>query len=398
MPSVCLYFQVHQPHRLRKYTFFDIGQSHMYLDDQANRTITEKVAHNCYLPTNQLLLDLIRQYDGQFKVSFSISGTAIEQFKQYCPAVLTSFQDLVKTNCVELLNETYHHSLSAVFSPTTFQEEVKRHRALILQEFDYQPTTFRNTELIYNNDIARMVADLGYNTILAEGADKVLKRQSPNHVYQAATPTPIHLLLKNYHLSDDIAFRFSDKHWVDYPLTADKFSNWLHEGAADTELVNLFMDYETFGEHQWQETGIFEFLKYFPQHLLEKTHFDFCLPCDASDKYPVRGVMDIADYYSWADTERDLSAWMGNDMQKEALDTIYRLEEPIRQCGNRELHAVWLSLLTSDHFYYMCTKQDADGAVHKYFSPYGNPYDAYINYQNIVKDLTLRLERLTPTP
>lgn len=394
MPSVCLYFQVHQPHRLRKYSYFDIGKDHDYLDDRGNQKIVQKVAENCYLPTNRLLLQLIKKHAGRFNVSFSISGTAIEQFKRFCPAVLESFQALVDTNCVELLNETYHHSLSAVFSKETFLNEVKLHQDLIIKEFGYYPSTFRNTELIYNNDVASMVSSLGYKTILAEGADKVLGRKSPNHLYQAPTKNPLCLMLKNYKLSDDIAFRFSDKKWVDYPLTADKFAGWLHKGATTSELINLFMDYETFGEHQWDNTGIFEFLEHFPTKLLEHSDFDFCLPRNVSDKYPVRATLDIPDFYSWADTERDLSAWTGNDMQKDALQTIYRLEETVKQSGDKALQAIWGSLLTSDHFYYMCTKQDADGEVHKYFSPYGNPYDAYINYQNVVKDLTLRLGTL----
>lgn len=391
MPSVCFYFQVHQPHRLRKYRYFDIGRDHAYLDEIENQKIVEKVANNCYLPTNRLLLQLINKHEGKFKVSFSISGTAIEQFKRFCPAVLTSFQALVDTNCVELLNETYHHSLSAVFSEETFLQEVERHRALILNEFGYQPTTFRNTELIYNNDVASMVSSLGYKTIIAEGADKVLGNKSPNHLYKAPTKNPLYLMLKNYRLSDDIAFRFSDKNWVDYPLTADKFSSWLQAGAAANELINLFMDYETFGEHQWKSTGVFEFLEDFPGKLLAHTDYDFCTPRDVSEKYPVRGILDIPEFYSWADTERDLSAWMGNDMQKDALQTIYNLKDAVKKSNDTTLQAVWGSLLTSDHFYYMCTKQDADGEVHKYFSPYGNPYDAYINYQNVVKDLSLRL-------
>lgn len=391
MTSICLYFQVHQPHRLKKYRYFDIGTEHNYFDDDANRSIAEKVARNCYLPTNEILLKLIRRYDGLFKVSFSITGTAIEQFKQFTPAVFDSFQDLMKTGHVELLGETYHHSLSAVFSKENFLHEISLHQKLMFEEFDYRPSTFRNTELIYNNHVANMVSSLGFKTILAEGADKVLGNLSPNHLYQASSDKPIHLLLKNYRLSDDIAFRFSDKQWVDFPLTADKFSSWIHKHAAHSEIINLFMDYETFGEHQWASTGIFEFLNYFPEKILEHPHFDFCLPSEASEKYPVRQILNIPDFYSWADSERDLSAWIGNNLQQDALQTIYALEESVKNSNDATLQRIWGALLTSDHFYYMCTKYNSDGDVHRYFSPYGNPYEAFINYQNVLKDFILRL-------
>ncbi|NNM59875.1 MAG: polysaccharide deacetylase family protein [Legionellales bacterium] len=391
MPSVCLYFQVHQPHRLRKYSFFDIGHVHDYYDDIKNREILQKIALKCYLPTNTILLQLIKQFEGRFKVAFSLSGTVIEQFKRFSPETLNSFKALVDTGCVEILNETYNHSLSAVFSKQSFIDEIKLHSDLIYNEFGYKASTFRNTELIYNNDTAELVSSLGYKTMLAEGADKILAWRSPNFLYQAHTKNPMNLLLKNYRLSDDIAFRFSNKEWAEYPLTADKFSTWAHavDGAGD--IINLFMDYETFGEHQWSDTGIFQFLEHLPAKILAHPQFDFCLPCEVASKYPPLATLDIPSFYSWADTERDLTAWTGNDMQQDAFQTIYELEKLVRAVDNRELEATWRALLTSDHFYYMCTKWSADGDVHKYFNHYDNPYDAYVNYQNIIKDFRLSL-------
>lgn len=393
MPSICLYFQVHQPNRLRKYSYFDIGHQHFYHDDTKNKNILEKVSTKSYLPTNEILLKLINQFEGRFKVAFSLSGTVIEQFKKFCPEALESFKSLVNTGCVEILNETYNHSLSSVFSKNSFIDEVKLHRDLILREFNYDATTFRNTELIFNNEVASWVESLGYKTILAEGADKVLGWRSPNFLYQ--TPTKLNLLLKNYRLSDDIAFRFSNKEWVDFPLTAEKFSRWVHSIDGSGDIINLFMDYETFGEHQWGDTGIFQFLENLPARLLMHPQFNFCLPSEVATQFPSIATLDIPDFYSWADTERDLTAWIGNDMQKDALQTIYNLENSVKAIGDKDLENVWRNLLTSDHFYYMCTKWSADGDVHKYFNPYENPYDAFINYQNIVRDFSLILEKKT---
>jgi len=392
MPSICFYFQVHQPKRLRSYSYFDITAHHEYEDHVLNGAILHKVAHKCYLPANQLMLDLIKQHQGQFKIAFSISGTAIEQFKQFSPETLDSFKALANTGCVEFLNETYYHSLSAIFSETEFLAQVKKHRALIEQEFGQTATTFRNTELIYNNNVAALVEPLGYDTVLAEGAEKILDWRSPNFLYQTNTSKKMKLLLKNYKLSDDIAFRFSDSGWLEHPLTAEKFSNWIHQTAGNGELINLFMDYETFGEHQWADKGIFRFLAALPEKILAHADFDFCLPKEAKTRYSAVDTVDVSDYYSWADVERDLSAWMGNHLQDDALRNIYALETPIKALNDPQLLDTWQSLLTSDHFYYMCTKWFADGDVHKYFSPYQDPYTAYINFQNIVKDLRLRVE------
>lgn len=390
--KVCFYFQVHQPWRLRPYSFFDIGCDSQYQDEKKNADILRKVAHKCYLPVNHIMLDLIRQYQGKFKISYSVTGTVIEQFKQYSPETLDSFKRLADTGCVEFLNETYHHSLSALFSEEIFREEVLRHRELIKNEFHQTPSVFRNTELIYNNHVASMVASLGYQGMLAEGAEKVLAWRSPNYVYQAAH-SDLKILLRNYPLSDDIAFRFSNPHWEEYPLTADKFSVWLHSQATVGDVVNLFMDYETFGEHQWESTGIFNFLRALPDAVFRRPDFSFCTPSEAIASLSPASVLDIPEALSWADIERDLTAWRGNPLQEDALQAIYELEKAVRLSNDPDIKKDFYRLLTSDHFYYMCTKWHADGDVHKYFNPYQDPYRAYTNFQNVVKDLKLRLGR-----
>jgi alpha-amylase len=390
--EVCLYFQVHQPKRLRQFTFFDIGHSHDYEDRDKNSEILLKVAHKCYLPTNELLYKLIKQYNGAFKISYSITGVVIEQFKTYCPQVLDSFKKLADTGCVEFLNETYNHTLSSIFSPESFIEEVKQHRHLIKNEFGQEATTFRNTELILNNDIAALVASLGYKTILAEGADHVLGYRSPNFLYTACGTPQLKLLLRNYRLTDDIAFRFSERSWVGYPLTADKFAQWAHDLQGQGDVINLFMDYETFGEHQWEDTGIFAFLNALPAALLRHPEFRFKTPNEITRHYAAVAELDIPNFYSWADSERDLSAWRGNHLQEDALYSIYSLKKLVEKVNDPQIKAVWQSLLTSDHFYYMCIKGNSDGDVHKYFNPYDDPYIAYINFQNVVKDLRIRLK------
>jgi alpha-amylase len=389
--DVCFYFQVHQPKRLRHYTFFDIGNTHTYEDDDKNRNILLKVAHKCYLPANELLCKLIKQHQGAFKIAFSITGVLIDQLKAHCPEVLDSFKKLIATGCVEILNETYNHSLSFLFSKKIFIEEVQLHQTLIKNEFGQTATTFRNTELIFNNDIAATVAALGYKTMLAEGADHILGWRSSNYVYTARGTPQLKLLLRNYQLTDDIAFRFSNRSWAAYPLTADKFANWAHALDGQGDVLNLFMDYETFGEHQWEDTGIFAFLNALPEALLRHPNFRFNTPQEVALNYSPVAELDIPHFYSWADSERDLSAWRGNHLQEDALQSIYALRNLIDETSDPELKAVWRTLLTSDHFYYMCTKWNKDGDVHKYFSPYQDPYIAYINFQNVVKDLRLTL-------
>jgi alpha-amylase len=387
MPSVCFYFQVHQPFRIRPYSFFEIGRDHFYEDYEKNKAVIDKVAEKCYLPTNRKMLDLINRHQGRFRISYSISGTAIEQFEQYRPDVLQSFIDLANTGCVEFLSETYNHSLSFLYSRSEFDRLVKKHSGKIEQYFGQKPKVFRNTELIYNNELAKYIEDMGYKGILCEGVDRLLGDRSPNFLYQPETTTKIKALLKNYRLSDDIAFRFSDKGWKEWPLTTDKFITWLHSIAGNGEVVNLFMDYETFGEHQWESTGIFEFLDHLPAAVMRHPDFDFKTPSEVIDAYPVRGTYDAHNYISWADMERDLSAWLSNPMQNEAMKRVFSIESKVKSLNDPDILLVWEKLQTSDHFYYMCTKFWSDGDVHKYFSPYDSPYDAYVYYMNVFSDL-----------
>ena len=387
MPSVCFYFQVHQPFRIKPYSFFEIGKDHFYEDHEKNKAIVDKVAEKCYLPTNRKMLDLIQRHQGRFRISYSISGTAIEQFEQYRPDVLQSFIDLANTGCVEFISETYNHSLSFLYSKEEFNRLVKKHSDKIELYFGQKPKVFRNTELIYNNELAKYIEDMGYKGILCEGVDRLLGDRSPNYLYQPAGTSNIKALLKNYRLSDDIAFRFSDRGWKEWPLTTDKFITWLHSIAGNGEVVNLFMDYETFGEHQWESTGIFEFLDHLPASVMSHPDFDFKTPSEVIDAYPVRDTYDAHDYISWADMERDLSAWLSNPLQTEAMNRVFSLEQKVKSLHDPDLLLVWEKLQTSDHFYYMCTKFWSDGDVHKYFSPYDSPYDAYVYYMNVFSDL-----------
>lgn len=388
MISVLFYFQVHQPFRLKKdYSFFDIGKNHFYEDEEANRSILNKVADKCYIPTNKLLLDLIKRYPGQFKVAFSISGVVIEQFEKYNPYVLELFQELAATGQVEFINETYYHSLSFLFSKKEFKEQVKMHKEKIQTLFGQTPTTFRNTELIYHNDLALELEKMGYKTVISEGANQIMGWRSPNYLYQPVGVHKLNLLLKNFKLSDDIAFRFSNKGWEDYPLTAEKFASWIHSTSGNGELINLFMDYETFGEHQWADTGIFDFMKALPEAILKNPEYQFITPSQASQFYTPLSQIDVPYYISWADLERDLTAWLGNPLQDSAIEKIYEIEKEVKASKDVEIIHTWRKLLTSDHFYYMCTKWFSDGDVHKYFNPYESPYDAYVVYANVLNDL-----------
>ena len=389
--SICLYFQVHQPNRLRQYRFFDIGKNSHYYDDFTNRTILRRIAQKCYLPMNELLLQQIEEQKGAFKVAFSITGTALEQFDRYCPEVLDSFKKLAATGCVEFLSETYYHSLTSLASESEFKHQVAKHKEAIEKYFGVTPTTFRNTELIYSDSIANMVGDLGFKTILTEGAKHVLGWQSPNYLYKATTKKNQKLLLRNSGLSDDIAFRFSNKGWENWPLTTDKFVSWLKSG--DGEIVNLFMDYETFGEHQAASTGIFDFMKYLPAAVLADGEFEFVTPARAARKHKPVAPLCIPDAISWADEERDTSAWLGNELQNEAFNKLYSLSEKLAILNDAELWSDFGHLQESDHFYYMCTKYFSDGAVHKYFNPYDTPFEAFINYMNVLSDFMLRVDQ-----
>ena len=392
MKTVCFYFQVHQPWRLKTYRFFNMGNDHNYLDDFTNRSIMQKVARECYLPMNALLLNLIKKYDGALRCSFSITGSAVEQFKAYAPEVLESFKRLAETGCVEFLGETYSHSLSSLYSVEEFKQEVKLHSQMLKEEFGVKPTAFRNTELIYSDDIAKAVEGMGFKTMLAEGARHILGWKSPNFVYTDANDNKLRLLLRNYKLSDDIAFRFSNEGWDQWPLTADKFAQWV--AAENGDVVNLFMDYETFGEHQKSSTGIFDFMKALPEALLATGEVEFATASEASKRLQPVAVLHCPYAMSWADEEREVTAWLGNDLQNEAFQKLYSLAPRIKKVKNKDFEYVWHFMQNSDHFYYMATKWFSDGDVHSYFNPYDSAYEAFINYMNVLADFEIELNKL----
>ena len=390
--SICLYFQVHQPNRLRLYRFFDIGKDSHYYDDFANRPILRRVAQKCYLPMNALLLELIEANKGAFKVAFSISGTVLEQFDRYAPEVIESFRKLAQTGCVEFLSETYYHSLASLASPIEFKNQVLKHKAAIEHYFGVTPKAFRNTELIYSDAIGEMVYDMGFKTMLTEGARHVLGWKSPNFIYSCAQAPSLKLLLKNSSLSDDIAFRFSDRGWSDWPLTGEKYLGWLKSSAQNEDIVNLFMDYETFGEHQKAASGIFDFMRALPQIVINDGEFEFVTPTQAAKKHRPVGELDVMDPISWADEERDVTAWLGNELQNDAFNKLNDQAEKLALLNDEALWSDFGHLQESDHFYYMCTKFFSDGAVHKYFNPYDTPYEAFINYMNVLSDFILRVD------
>lgn len=394
MTAVCFYFQVHQPYRVKPSGILDIGQFGDYFDDCSdtslnNQKILAKVASKCYLPANQLILDLIKTHP-EFKVSYSLSGTFMDQVIAYQPEVLDSFRKLIDTGRVELLAETHYHSLASLYSKTEFIRQILEHDRKVRKIFGIKPQIFRNTELIYSDDIASVVEGLGYAGILLEGADHVLDWRSPNFIYQPHPTSKIKMLLKDYRLSDDIAFRFSSRDWSEYPLTAEKFASWIH--AKEGDVVNLFMDYETLGEHQWAESGIFDFMASLPSQILKNPNSSFVTVSEAVDTFKSVSNLSVIEPISWADTERDLSAWRSNEMQCEALDKLYNLESRVIKSGNKKLILAWRRLQTSDHFYYMCTKWFNDGDVHKYFNPYQSPHEAFIAFMNTLNDLELKLE------
>jgi alpha-amylase len=392
MASVVFYFQVHQPFRLRRYSIFDSGSN--YFDEEANSRVLNKVAGKCYLPANRLMLDLIRRHEGRFRISYSVTGMAMEQFRRYNPAVLDSFVALAKTGCVEFIAETYYHSLAFLYRRDEFIEQIEKHRSMMNELFGQRPRVFRNTELTYNNDVAMVVESTGFDAVLTEGADHILGYRSPNFLYNPPNCGSLKMLLKNYRLSDDVAFRFGNRGWNEWPLTAEKFARWVNQINGNGYVCNLFMDYETFGEHQWADTGIFEFLRDMPGKVMAIGDNNFLSVSQAVAKFPSSGELDVPHMISWADTERDISAWLGNSMQANALHDVYALADDVLATGDERLIDDWRRLQTSDHFYYMCTKWFADGDVHKYFNPYESPYDAYINYMNILDNVRQRIAAL----
>lgn len=394
MPSLCFYFQVHQPIRMRRFSIFEDNKGdpyHLYFNYKLNKDVFDKVAHKCYLPTNSIMLDLISKYDGKFKISYSITGVFLDQCKEFNPRVLDSFEELAKTRCVDFLDETYYHSLCSLFKDKTeFKEQVALHNKEMRSLFKRNPVVFRNTEALFTNEIAKIAEEMGYKGIVTEGFERILGWRSPNYLYRVRGCNSIKAFLRNYRLSDDIAYRFSAHWWSEYPLTADKYAAWL--SRCEGPLVNIFMDYETFGEHQWVETGIFEFLKHLPEEILKYEHLDFKTPSELVSLEPV-GEIDVPTPLSWADMERDASAWLGNEMQRVCFRFLEGLEPMVREAKDEELMRIWRLLQNSDHLYYLCTKSWADGDVHKYFSPFDTPYDGFINFMNVLQDLKNRLRK-----
>ncbi len=396
MKSVVLYLHAHQPYRVKPYSIFAAGHDHAYFNDESafkdtnNRFIIDKVSEKSYIPTNAVLKELLLRHP-EFRISLSITGTLIEQLEAWRPDVLQSFKDIVATGRVEIVAETYYHSLAFFFSRAEFVKQVAKHAEKIYEIFGVRPTAFRNTELSYNNDLGYWADEAGYKAIITEGWDPILGWRSPNHVYRPAYTENIALLMKNYKLSDDVAFRFSDKNWSEWPLTTEKYCHWLSEAGSGGDIINLFMDYETFGEHQWADTGIFDFLRQFPQEWLKTAGHDFKTITEAATSFEPKDFVDVQHTITWADTERDLTAWLGNAMQQDAIQALYKYESKIIGSGDQDLIDDWRRLQTSDHFYYMCTKWFSDGDVHAYFSPYSSPYEAFRYFMNAYRDIGSRL-------
>jgi len=389
MISVCLYFQVHQPFRLsRDFNFFRVGHGGDYFDDELNRSLVKRAAENCYLPANKILLDEIKRLKGQFRVSFSISGTALELFELYAPEVIESFKELVDTGCVEMISETYHHSLASLYDKDEFLQQILLHKQKLCELFGTKPKTFRNTELIYNNKLARVIEKAGYKAILAEGAKQVLGWRTPDYVYRPAGAENIKLLLRNSKLSNDLAFRFTHKTWDGGRLSPEVYAEAINECGADGEVVNIFLDYETFGEHYPCETGIMKFLKDFPGAVLSNSHIYFQTPAEIAETFHPMARMDIPNTVSWADAERDLTAWIGNPMQDAALEELYAMKASIKAQIN-DAGDIWRRLQTSDNFYHMCTKWLSDEEIHRHFSPFKSPHDAFVIFCNILSDFKM---------
>ena len=395
MKNICLYFQLHQPFRLKRYRFFDVGKDHYYYDDYLNKLILKKVAQRCYIPTNDLLYSLLTEFNGQFKVSFSITGILLDQLELYAPEVIESFKRLASTGNVEFLSETYSHSLAVLGSHDEFKHQVTQHKEKIESLFGVTPSVFRNTELVYSDAIGEQVSKMGYKAMLAEGAKHVLGWKSPNFLYYNVIDPKLKVLLRNYKLSDDIAFRFSNHSWSEWPLKSEKYLHWIKGSASNEDFVNLFMDYETFGEHQPVESGIHQFLDHLVRLVIKDPDTGFTLPSEIVDSHQSVGPLSVPYPSSWADEERDLSAWLGNEMQKEAFKKLNSVRHLVLMANDPELSKDWGYLQASDHLYYMSTKFFADQAVHNYFNPYNSPYDAFINFMNIVSDFIIRLEKKT---
>ncbi len=393
MKTICLYFQVHEPMMLKRYRFFNMGKDHNYLDDAANRSMVQKVAMRSYEPMNKLLLELIQKHKGAFKVSFSLSGVMIEQLRNYAPQVLDSFRDLAATGCVEFLGGTYSHSLASLIDAEEFADQVRKHSALIESEFGQKPTTLRNTELIYSDGIGEMVANLGFESMVVEGAKHLLGWKSPNYVYANAISQNLRLLLRNYKLSDDISFSFNDRSWSEWPLTADKYAGWMADESTPGEVINIGLDYSTFGVRQGAETGVFDFMRHLPAAILKTKRLEMATATEAARKHQPVAVLHSPHPTSWAEEERDVALWLGNELQDQAVKTLYAQRAKVKALGSPDFDYVWDFLQSSEHFYFMATKWFSAGAGGRGTNPYGSTYDAFINYMNVLSDFIIELDK-----
>ena len=394
MKAICFYFQIHQPFRLKRYRFFDIGNDHYYYDDFSNDDIVTRIAQRSYMPAAEALLGMLEK-NPQFRCALSITGVALEQCEQYVPEFIDLLKKLVATGRVEILAETYAHSLSSLIDPEEFESQVKVHDDKIQELFGVKPKVLRNTELVYCDELAPQILAMGYKGVITEGAKHILGWKSPNYVYSAASAPKLKILLRNAKLSDDIAKRFSNPDWDEYPLTADKYIDWIANTPADEQIVNLFMNLETFGEFQARESGIFQFLEALPYFAKERG-VEFWTPTDAVTKLKAVGELSIMHPISWTDESRDTSAWLGNKLQNEAFQKLYSVAERVRLCDDRRLKQDWYYLQAADHLFYMATKHFADGAAHSNCSPYETPFQAFTNYMNVLSDFIVRVEEQYP--
>ena len=395
MRAICLYLHIHQPVRYREYSIFDVANDSNYFRDrydsrQSNERIFKKVAAKSYRPMLDLLERNMEKRPG-FKISLSITGTWLDQAEQWTPELIAQIKRMVASGQAEIVGETYYHSLAFFYNLDEFNAQVRMHANRIRQLFGVTPQVFRNTEFAYNDQLAQWADTAGYKGILAEGWDKILGWRSPNYVYKPAGCQNLKLLLKNYCLSDDIAFRFSNRGWSEWPLTVSKYQTWLDMECLRGNLINLFMDFETFGEHQWADTGIFDFMDtLIPEWL---SHYDnqFLTVSEACDMNNPAGEISMPETVTWADTERDLSAWLSNSMQRSAQDDLYALRDSVLASDDPGIIRDWRYLTTSDHPYAMCTKYWNDGDVHAYFSAYASPYEAFMYFENVLRDLEYRI-------
>lgn len=395
MKAICFNFEIHQPFRLKRYRFFDIGRDHYYFDDFTNDDIITRIAHNSYIPAAETLLRMVEANQGRFRFSIAISGVALEQLEHYVPEFLDILKKLADTGCVEFVAQPFAYSLASLTDPDEFRQQVADTCSILRSRFGVTPKVIRNTELIYDDDLAPQLVDMGFNGVLTEGAKHILGWKSPNYIYNAASAPDLRLLLRNSKLSDDIAYRFSDTSWSEFPLTADKYIDWIASTPEDEQIVNLFMNLDTFGEHQPAMTGIFQFLEALPRFAAERG-VGFMTPSEVIAKIKPVGELSVVHPISGADEARDTSAWLGNDLQNEAFRKLYGVAERVHLCSDRRLKQDWQYLQGADHFFFMSTKSMADGAAHRMFSPYETPFQAFTNYMNVLADFIVRVEEQYP--